>query len=191
MSVANLLSPPSAIALRSASAPIGSDSGIEVIPEPYTSFSSVARNSSDDAVFPLVYRHCMSTIHKRIKKRREELGLSQGQLAEALGVKYQTVQQWEKDPDPGVLSTAPKRSRMAEVARILGVTEMWLRTGMDDQGAKTDPIEQQLLGLYRNLTPELQEVLLQQANGLYIALNPDKRDRGNPYKGKRPPGGET
>lgn len=190
MSVASFPNPSSAIALRSASAPIGSDSGVDVIPEPYTSFSSVARNSSDDAPFRLVYRHGMSTIHKRIKQRREELGLSQGQLAEALGVKYQTVQQWEKDPEPGVLSTAPKRTRMAEVAGILGVTETWLRTGMDDDGAKSDPIEQQLLGLYRELTPELQEALLQQANGLYIALNPEKRNRGNPYSGKKPPAKE-
>lgn len=132
------------------------------------------------------------SIHARIKERRLVLKLSQEKLGELLGVKYQTIQQWETEPDaanPKVLSTAPKRTRLADVARVLGVTEEWLVTGREGDASHLDPIEQQLVMLYRALPAEIQEVLLQQANGLYSALNPRRKDRANPYGGKKPPKG--
>lgn len=131
----------------------------------------------------------MGTIHSRIKQRRQELGLSQTQLAEACGVKYQTVQQWEKDPDPDnpkTLSTAPSRRRMPKVADALGVTEEWLRTGTSDNHEALDPIELQLVSLYRRLPNAAQELLVQQANGLYTALNPGEASAANPFAGKKP-----
>ena len=131
----------------------------------------------------------MDTIHSRIKKRRQELGLSQPQLAEACGVTYQTVQQWENEPDPNnpkTLSTAPSRRRMPRVAAALGVTEEWLRTGDRDNHEALDPIELQLVNLYRKLPGAAQELLVQQANGLYTALNPGEASAANPFAGKKP-----
>lgn len=62
-------------------------------------------------------------IHTRIRKRREALGLTMEALGERLNVSWQTVQQWER-------RTAPKRVRMAEVARALGTTPDWLVFGV-------------------------------------------------------------
>lgn len=65
-------------------------------------------------------------IHRRIKERREALGLSMETLAAKVGVKaWQTVQQWEKE-DGG---TAPKRDRLAAVAAALETTPEWLMFG--------------------------------------------------------------
>lgn len=132
------------------------------------------------------------SIHVRIKTRRLELGYSQERLAQELGVTRQTVQQWETEPDPSnprVLSTAPKRTRLADVARLLGVTEEWLATGRNPTqapGDAPDPIERQLLSFYRGLPTELQEALVQHANALHNAVNPGDRSPANPYPSVSP-----
>jgi transcriptional regulator with XRE-family HTH domain len=116
------------------------------------------------------------TIHARIRERRGALQLSQKQLAEALQVTYQTVQQWETEPDPAnpsTLSTAPKRTRLAKVAQVLGVTEEWLLTGRDPEGRLHDPGKSQLEMFYDGMTPEMRHVLLATANTLYNLSNPD------------------
>lgn len=67
----------------------------------------------------------METIHTRIKKRREELGLSMKDLAAQVGVSaWQTVQQWEKEG-----GTAPKRDRLKIVADALKTTPEYLTYG--------------------------------------------------------------
>lgn len=50
-----------------------------------------------------------------IKKRRLELGMSQEELARLVGVKRQTVAEWESG------ATGPKRSRAVDVARALQI----------------------------------------------------------------------
>lgn len=47
-------------------------------------------------------------------------------LAKAIGVSWQTVQQWER---PG--GTAPKRTRLEKVASVLNTTANFLITGTD------------------------------------------------------------
>jgi phage repressor protein C with HTH and peptisase S24 domain len=65
-------------------------------------------------------------IHRRIKERRELLGLSMEALASLVGVKaWQTVQQWERE-DGG---TAPKRERLKAVADALKTTPEYLLFG--------------------------------------------------------------
>lgn len=67
-------------------------------------------------------------IHKRIKERRELLGLSMEALAALVGVKaWQTVQQWEKEEEDG--GTAPKRGRLKDVADALKTTPEYLLFG--------------------------------------------------------------
>lgn len=132
----------------------------------------------------------MESIHARIRLRREALRLTQAQLAERLGVSYQTIQQWETEPDPSnpkVLSTAPKRSRLVEVAKALEVTEEWLVTGRGPDGMPHDPIAQQLMSIYQSLPEHLQEALMQSANAFAVAADPSKRGPANPYGGKKPP----
>lgn len=64
------------------------------------------------------------SIHRRIKERREALDLTMEGLADRVGVKWQTVQQWEKEG-----GTAPKRTRIEHVAKALLVTPEYLLYG--------------------------------------------------------------
>nr|WP_181885394.1 helix-turn-helix domain-containing protein [Trinickia dinghuensis] len=65
-------------------------------------------------------------IHRRIRDRRLELGLSMEALAELVGVRaWQTIQQWEKE-DGG---TAPKRDRLKKVSEALRTTPEYLLFG--------------------------------------------------------------
>ena len=64
------------------------------------------------------------TIHQRIRQRREQLGLSLQDVGSAVGVSWQTVQQWEK-------TTAPKRARLEAAALALKTTPEWLLFGED------------------------------------------------------------
>ena len=100
----------------------------------------------------------------------------------------QTVQQWETEPDPGnekVLSTAPKRTRLAEVAALLGVTEEWLLTGRDQEGREHDPGKHQLEMFWDGMTAEMRHILLAQANTLFNLSRPGVGP-GDPFNGKKP-----
>lgn len=118
------------------------------------------------------------SIHQRIKQKRLERGYkSQQALAEAVGVVWQTVQQWE---DEG--GTAPNRNRIKKVAEVLGTTPEWLLTGVGEasvQGEKESSSERQssslqwvsddeaaLLSEYRRLTESGKNSLLVMARAL-------------------------
>lgn len=60
-----------------------------------------------------------------IRARRKALGLTEQQLADRLGVSRATVQHWERDG-----GTAPKRTRVHDVAEALGVTTAELLAGI-------------------------------------------------------------
>lgn len=71
----------------------------------------------------------MTTIHTRIKQRREALGMTMKALAEMVGVAaWQTIQQWERED-----GTAPKRDRLAAVAKALQTTPETLLFGEKEQ----------------------------------------------------------
>ena len=70
------------------------------------------------------------SIHSRIKERRLAMGLNSHQaLADLLNVSWQTIQLWEKEG-----GTAPNRSRLPLVAKVLKVSEEWLVSGKGDLG---------------------------------------------------------
>lgn len=73
----------------------------------------------------------VESIHKRIRRLRESAGLSQEQLAAEVGVKYQSVQEWEREG-----GTAPSRKRQQKVADALGVTIHELMTGLKPPESK-------------------------------------------------------
>lgn len=72
---------------------------------------------------------CAMSIHRRIKTRREALELSMEALAHRVGVVWQTVQQWEKEPG----GTAPNRNRLERVAVALSTTPEYLLFGDETQ----------------------------------------------------------
>lgn len=90
----------------------------------------------------------METIHQRIKRLRQDKGMSMQALAAAAGVSsWQTVQQWEGG---GEKPTAPSRKRQEAVARALGVSVEELmhgtpgRSDLDRDGKYKAPSEQLL-----------------------------------------------
>lgn len=78
----------------------------------------------------------MSTIHERIKRLRENSGLSMEALAALLSLKsWQTIQQWENG------KTAPKRSRVDDVARVLNTTSEYILFG-DTQAQTSNEVKE-------------------------------------------------
>ena len=72
----------------------------------------------------MVLHFAAMTIGARIKQARERIGMSQTRLAELLGVTRSACSQWESAG-----GTSPKRDRLEEIARLLGVNYEWLATG--------------------------------------------------------------
>ena len=65
----------------------------------------------------------VATIGERIRHRRKELGMTQKQLADKLGVRYQTVQAWELN------ARNPKPETVKKFAEALDVSANWLIYG--------------------------------------------------------------
>lgn len=65
------------------------------------------------------------TIGARIRDKRKEMGFTQEQLAEKVGVTYQAVSKWETD------ASYPDVVLMAGVARALNTSVDWLATGRE------------------------------------------------------------
>ncbi len=114
-------------------------------------------------------------MQERIRKLRKELGLTQQKFADALGVKQNTIAQYESgrnEPIDAVISL---------ICREFNVSEDWLRTGEGEmfkpksrneelfefaaKVAEGDPgsIQAQLLAVMSRLTDEQWEVLAQVA----------------------------
>lgn len=115
----------------------------------------------------------VESIHKRIRRLREAKGLSQEQLAAAVGVKYQSVQEWEREH-----GTAPSRKRQPAVAKALGVTVPELVAGVSGKSelpshhpdaVARDGREEILLHLYRGLFSLQQESLIASLRALFQA----------------------
>ena len=67
-----------------------------------------------------------ATFGDRLAGAREAAGLSQKDLAKALGVKLTTLVAWEND------TSEPRANRLQMVAGLLGVSLGWLITGQGD-----------------------------------------------------------
>ncbi len=72
------------------------------------------------------------TIGTRIREKRKEMGFTQEQLAEKVGVTYQAVSKWETD------ASYPDVTLMAEVARALDTSVDWLATGSSPAAGESE-----------------------------------------------------
>lgn len=70
-----------------------------------------------------------ATFGDRLAGAREAAGLSVADLAQKLGVRYETLQSWEED------LADPRANRLQMLAGLLNVSMMWLLTG---EGAGLD-----------------------------------------------------
>ena len=109
----------------------------------------------------------------RIRSARSVAGMTQAELATAVGVSRSAVAQWETDRSGQV------GVNLAKVASILGVSSAHLLTG--DVGpagsaAGESPQELALLRLYRELMEDDRQVLLR------LAVRLARGGRGRPEK---------
>ncbi len=67
------------------------------------------------------------TIGQRIKEARKNAGMTQKQLADMMGIPFQSVSQWERD------LRKPKFETLEKIATVLGVnvTELWMDRYLD------------------------------------------------------------
>ena len=106
----------------------------------------------------------MSDIYKRIRSRREELGLSQEALAIRMGYKSKSS---INKIEMGV-NDIPQ-SKVIAFAKALDTTTAYLMGDDDSKERRSVPIdasERNLLDLYRKLNPEGQEILADYADTL-------------------------
>jgi len=76
-----------------------------------------------------------ATFGDRVALAREAQGLSQSQLARQLGLRLETVQNWEGD------RSEPRANKLQMLAGFLNVSMVWLMTGEGEGGPAYDPSE--------------------------------------------------
>lgn len=118
-------------------------------------------------------------IGKNLQAARNNTGLSLQKVADHMGVARATVGHWEAGRNEC------RASNLLALAKLYGVTLELLMTG-EEPVQWLDPIEQQLLMLFRGSDEQHQEMLVQQANGHYNINNPGP-SVSNPYPAASPP----
>ena len=104
----------------------------------------------------------------RIRTARTRAGMSQGELAEALGVSRSAVGNWESAKG----RVSPSSERLSELALATGVSYEWLATGRGtplapidgipaaDAEFVDDPIERRLLQALRSGSDQFKQAIL-------------------------------
>lgn len=102
----------------------------------------------------------MGEVTYNVKKARELAGLSQKQMADALGITQQSVYYYESGQRDIKASMLLKMSQVTgtTISFILGLTSNPNEKAFG--GASLSPDERELLGCYRSCTPERQDALL-------------------------------
>ena len=76
--------------------------------------------------------HDKVAIGRRIKQSREKLNLSQTDVAKSLGLRPQSVQQWEEG------GSSPRGKRIQALSDLLQVNPYWLLFGVDISDGVSD-----------------------------------------------------
>lgn len=99
---------------------------------------------------------------QRIKKLRQEKGLTLEQVADVVGVGKSTVRKWET----GMIANM-RRDKIADLAKALGTTPAYLMGWPEDKEKKSSPDEPQLtegekalLELFRLVPEDKQQMVL-------------------------------
>ena len=107
------------------------------IPVPEKSFADTIRDilleqvaSNDSQKQPSPGKDGTQTVGQRIKAARKTAGLTQQKLGEKLGVKFQTVAQWER----GLRN--PKLTTLQNVADACGCSVTYLAFGIKESGER-------------------------------------------------------
>lgn len=101
-----------------------------------------------------------TTFGDRLAGAREAAGLSQGSLAEQIGVKLSTVEAWEND------MKEPRANRLQMLSGMLSVSLGWLLTGAGDGPDEPADLVPNTADLLLVEIRKLQVEILQSANKL-------------------------
>ena len=114
-----------------------------------------------------------ATFGDRLAAAREAQGLSQADLARKLGLKLQTIRNWEDD------RAEPRANRLQMVAGFLNVSMVWLMTGIGEGGPETrgDESAASLGPTVKELLAELRELRLGQMRAAERMASLEKRLR--------------
>ena len=116
-------------------------------------------------------------MNTRIRKLRKELGLSQRELAEKIGMKQNAISYMEKN---GATVTDQNIKAICSQCKV---NETWLRTGSGSMFLEEDRKFEEFFTIFQALSPVLQDYLIQTAKELLHAqsiLLPDKNDQNQP-----------
>ncbi len=94
---------------------------------------------------------------ERIRAARLARGMTQADLARAIGVSRSAVAQWETDRAGQI------RGNLARIASVLGISVGHLVSGDTAEDRVDTPDALALLRLYRTLTPDDRQLLLRTA----------------------------
>ena len=98
-----------------------------------------------------------ATFGDRLAVAREAQGLTQSQLARQIGMRLQTVQNWEED------RSEPRANKLQMLAGFLNVSMIWLMTGQGGGGVAAEPVSADAPGnKVADLIAELRELRLGQ-----------------------------
>lgn len=114
-----------------------------------------------------------ATFGDRLAAAREAQGLSQADLARKLGLKLQTIRNWEDD------RAEPRANRLQMVAGFLNVSMVWLMTGIGEGGPEARSAEEGT-GVgpsVKELLAELRELRLGQMRAAERMASLEKRLR--------------
>ena len=98
----------------------------------------------------------MATLGQRITSAREMAGMSQSELARAVGVSRSSVSQWENDQTKNL-----KLPNLFEIARVTGADIYWLGTDV------APPVHAKALAKFARLPIDFQKPILDQIESLY------------------------
>ena len=96
------------------------------------------------------YSEDAATFGDRVVAAREAMGISQAQLAHRLGIKSQTLQNWEED------RSEPRANKLQMLAGVLNVSIIWLMSG-EGEGIR-NRAETPAAGEVNALVAELREL---------------------------------
>jgi len=111
---------------------------------------------------------CMDTIGSRIKARRKKLGLTQVDLAVAIGIKQPSLSDIENNVTQDMAATT-----LAGLCRELRVTPEYVVFGIGpDEDENLAIQEAELLYILRMMPPESRDQLVNTARSFVVALKP-------------------
>lgn len=101
------------------------------------------------------------TAGQRIRKRRLELGYSQGDFCKLVGMAQSSLSEIERGE-----STFPSAKNMKKICEALQVTDAWIMYGTDGDLIYPTELENEVLTDLRKLTKEQQQAVYEVIKGM-------------------------